>query len=466
MSPLIPALLAAALAAPAAAEGLPKIKFVKSGRSGVDAGDPGRAVSLLALQCARIRGRGPSEPCTEAELAGLSESDNRALRDAGEKYAHLKACEPAAFSPASDPDTGDSWIGEICGGAKYEIMTYEGRKTDPKSNSGLIRFMRESVLADCALYNAAVVFYAGLKEYDLQNRPVPFEASGASIEGTAGVNLAVRAGQAVRETLGREDPYLAMKVVALYGHDNKFNFLSVGGGDSGRSCQLKVLDAMKPNANSALYKDEAIGSPIGDSWKDAYRRLYDECKDAAVRRNAEGRETGRWLAEHELCGEYARAQTGYYHLNAAAYLQCACRARGRGLAAAAFNDLTEAWQRDAYMGKIAEYKVNAIDKVIQAALKGGHTPALRLLSYGFPAEFKDGMKPAEVDALPWESWCADPARFAPGTCGPDHVRFAKAAMKLFVFEVSYRVHLHHLGILAGDAYCRSGASLSHPRCGG
>jgi hypothetical protein len=225
-----------------------------------------------------------------------------------------------------------------------------------------------------------------------------------------------------------------------------------------------VLDALKPNANSALYMNEAIGSPVGSTWIDAYSKFYAECRESATSRDDKGKETGHWVTERELCGEYTMAQTGYYHLNAAAYLQCACKARGKSFVAAVINDMTEGWQRDIYMGAIADYKINAIDKVIKKAMEGGHTPATRLLSLGFPSKVTKGMKPGQVDGLPWEQWCADTANFAAGTCGPDHIRFAKAAMKLFVFEINYRLHLHHLGILAGNAYCGSGANLDHKRC--
>ena len=168
------------------------------------------------------------------------------------------ACDGTiSFNVATNPDcNSETWT---CTGAMYDRLVYGGGATSGRANAGIIKYMRASLMGDAALYGSAFRFYEKMKtEVDLGGgAPPPGDGAGAGIGRPASKNLFQMAKDAVKEITKKDDAYLAMKVLIVYGHDNMNNNLSAG--DAKKACQSVLLDTIKPEVNSNLYLNNAIG---------------------------------------------------------------------------------------------------------------------------------------------------------------------------------------------------------------
>ena len=356
------------------------------------------AAQLLEKQGEKIRAEYPEgSPVRERQLA-----------DVNQRMDHLGSCRWGPWSQDSNPDASLGVESMIGVGAMNAIMNYGSGKTDRTANSGMIRYMADSLAADCSLYRAAFLFYKDLKEVDLLQRAAPGSAAGADIGSRAGVDLLALSKRAVARVLYGGNNYLALKVLALYGHDNRFNYLTPQAGAKAEYCQIAALDALKPNANSTLYLNGALGKSYSADTVRRAAEMQKECADAA-----QGRPV-----EREMCGEYTRYQADYYHVAASAFLHCAAKAHAIPVG----QDL----QRAAYLAKIREYKLARFDEEVGMGLKeSGHTRAALELT------------------------------------APGDVRLAKAILARYKFDIEFRQMQHRLGMEIADENC-AGASPAHP----
>jgi hypothetical protein len=446
------ALVALLLAVSASAQPMPHYKFSKSDGGADDTGPRDAAKDVVKEQGDFL----------SAKYGGADKVPAARTKELQERSDGLDGCAAVAADPKDNPDCGSSaWT---CTGAMYDTMTFGKGNTDRSANAGLIRYARQSVMGDPVLYHSAFLFYKSLKEKaDLSDgAPAPGAGEGASIDRMAATDLFKKALAAAKEASGKADPYLAMKTLVLFGHDNRFNYLSVG--DKSNACPLKVLDAMKPNANSNLYLNNAIGMEYYSDDVEAAKRIHRECKEAASKRTV----------ENDMCGEYSDYQADYYHVIVSAFLHCHCLAQGSSV----IDDMAGGLQKDGYLFMVAKYKIDRFREELDAALKNsGHTPAVALLDAAFKSKFGLGangwdvtcssakastcLEKQNVDAWPWKTWCSDPSM--QGACRDEDITVAKALAKRFVFEVNFRVSQHFQGIMAAGAYCR-GSSLEHGAC--
>jgi hypothetical protein len=418
------------------------VVFSKSSVSGGDA-EKGAARDVVNQQGQKI---------AAAVKAGAPLVGNPG-KDASERLSAIDSCDPQSADIGADPDAGGSIT---CGGDMYDVMTSGGGGTDRTANSGIIRYNRQSVLAREALYQSAFLFYRDLKQLDLSSRGAPGDPSGAGIEAKSSRNLLQLARESVKKATGKDDALLAMKVLALYGHDNRFNFLSTGGGSNSNSCRLKLLDAMKPNANSSLYLNGALGR---EYWED------DVARAAAVDKECRAAAAGLSAVERDMCGEYTSYQADYYHVVTSAFLNCRCLARGNSVV----QDMTGGLQRNAYLWMAAKYKSDRFDEEIKAGLKSaGHTPAVDLLAKAWSEKggldmtgsWKltcDSAKASvcvdrlQMDSWGWKGWCSNISG-----CSDAHVSAAKALIARYAFEINFRVDQHFMGVQVATFDLRCG----------
>lgn len=425
---------------------LDKTKFDQSAGS-VFGSDQKSAGAALDDQ-ARVIGGSSLSPAAQASQ----------MKDVDGRRANIGSCDATTpFNAAGNPDTGSSWT---CTGDMYEVMTYGAGNTSRKSNAGMIAYLRKSLLSDCAFYSAAFNFYSDLKRKgDLAGGRTPGAGDGASID-LKGINLWPMAKKAVVNAIGVEDPYLAMKVLILYGHDNRFNFVSTGGGSN--ACQVVLPDTIKPNANSFLYLNGSIGHEYFSDDVDRAKSIFASCKSAAAA--ADG--------DPENCGEYTQYQADYYHVITSAFLHCRCLAGGQSI----IDKMSDGLQRNAYLWMVSKYKHERFAEEVKKGV-ASKKPAMLVLQKAWDDKFGtsttqewkvacDSTKAsscldrAAVDSWPWQAWCDSVSG-----CKPTDIAYAKALAKLYVFEINFRINQHFQGImLAKFSFGCDKASVKHQMC--
>jgi hypothetical protein len=113
--------------------------------------------------------------------------------------------------------------------------------------------------------------------------------------------------------------YLALKILALYGHDNMANTLR----DVSFDCRARIMDAIRPmSSTSQLYHSGAIGSITYSS--DQINRgntVASECQSAYTALARDNSTMAREL--NYMCNDgYERYQSDYYHVLASAFISC------------------------------------------------------------------------------------------------------------------------------------------------
>lgn len=337
-----------------------------------------------------------------------------------------------------------------------DVLLHSGRVTDAEGNWGIISYMRQSLLSDDAFFEASYRFYKELrqKEGDLDApAAIDDKAPGDVLE------AALRA--------AKGDRYLALKVLALYGHDNVKHALGALDRTSAESdCRFQILDKLQPRKGSSLYRSGGIPALAYTSAQvDRGKQVAENCKK-------EG-----WMGlVGLLCNDSTpRYQADYYHVVTAAFLGCRRAIQEREAAQGSRSSLVTVMSAGvdaAYLRLVAQYKIDRFREVVESKQEGARNSKavpsevrqmLELVREGLE-RLAAGTKPA----LPaYDSWQVDfaghvpmPHRYRPPRKAYDD---AKAILDRYEFEIGFRVAQHEMGLRFGKSYCAEAPALV-PAC--
>lgn len=373
---------------------------------------------------------------------------NQALHLNEEVTHALQNCVQSQNSRPSNPDAPIAIhvISPDLEGVR-EVVMHNAERTDRVANSGIIAYMRDSVLADDNFFDSAVRFYTALRTADVA-RHATFDLSPMQNEATFDVwEMAMNATQ--------RDPYMALRVLALYGHDNQNQMLGTLG-LSGQDCRVALLDAIMPLYNSNLY---LRGAMAGQGY--SANTISEGLAVGAACRALQNR------ALRMLCNDNrADYQGDYYHVIAGAFLGCRGRIRSAQYQGASPLIHYGAGNLNGqYLNRVAQYKIARFNEELDELAQTHHEyrDMIRIMRHRLnEADFRNPESPllpplATLRSGFWGSLLNSNINEA------DYAQMV-TILRRYRFEINFRVRQHALGMSFGQAHCEGRAQLS-PVCG-
>ncbi len=335
---------------------------------------------------------------------------------AGSPPDFAKSCLAPSRIQSPDQSASFTEIDRNFAGA-VQVMQYKGATTDRSANFGAIAFFTDSVENDNAFFERAFRFYSELKKIDQED----VEHLGA-IDETAKLDV-----YALALKHSNNNPYIALKLLAVYGHDN------IGTALYPQGCRSTHLNTVGPLLNSQLYKPGSLsgiqyptpwvekGLEIGkncnaiDEVKLIYRRLCDDNQD--------------------------KYQADYYHVIASAFLACRNRVvKNKIPSLVALDFLTDKAFYFFETQKVKEYKIERFREEVTMGVSDSSSPMFRGLNKGLDniAEGKSEILPADEIAL----------------LDANDQAALKAILARYKFEVDFRQEQHRMGLAFGAKACK------------
>ncbi|MGK5088227.1 hypothetical protein WDW86_11770, partial [Bdellovibrionota bacterium FG-2] len=347
-----------------------------------------------------------------------------------------KNCLAAARTPGPDQSASYNVMDRHYAGA-LEVMEYKGSKTDRKSNHGAIGYFSDSVENNDAFFAKSYGFFAELQKIDEQQDSGP-----GAIEERARVDV-----YALAMKHSNNNPYIALKLLGTYGHDNMGNELAGGG------CRTKVINGFAPNLDSQLYKPASLN---GLSYPASTVK-----KGVEIGKACSAISGDKAALYKRLCNDgTSEYRADYYHVITSAFLACRNGVAKKMTSSMVSPDfLSQKAFEKMEVHKVKEYKISRFREEIRFASGDSEklnpnskesveskksetlSPAMaQALKVGFKNivdEMPEYLPRQEVDALSIEEFVA-----------------LKAILARYKFEIELRQEQHRMGLAFGAKACK------------
>lgn len=342
--------------------------------------------------------------------------------------------EPCLKAKQSDGaiERVESYASLSLGGASAieDVMFHGDKETNDDANHGALSYFSSSLDSDDLFFTASVRFLGELRQRDSMRHDSEYGMTPIQIQAEFDVfALAMRIAQA--------NPYMALKLMAVYGHDNMINSLAK---PSGNSCRNIFLDSLIPRQNSTLYLNGALG---GVTYAEKDVREGEKIAAACSGSNFS-------LLERQLCNDGRKTYQGdYYHVIMSAFLHCrrqiAENAAARASRVAVFSGslAPASTMIDAtYLARVRDYKISRFREAVSSfgTKAGNPTYLLNALNHGLRL-LERGIKLN----LPWK----DTTHLS-----RHELKVLNATLHRFEFEVDFRMRQHRLGMAYGKNACQ------------
>ncbi len=378
------------------------------------------------------------------------------------KY-NLHLVMDCSVSEVADPDAPAHGMATAPRLQAYrEVYEHNGRTTDRTSNHGIKSYMADSIASESSFFQAAFAFYSWLKKRDQEWRTLnENKLNDAMTVGPSPINV-LPSNQNIYEqalSFAGGNAYMAMKILALYGHDNMVNSLQ----DETNDCRARILDSVRPSSSSQLYHSGAIHAlPYSTAQIEQSTGVATACASANTALQASDRTLARELSF--LCNDgYSIYQADYYHVLASAFITCrgeiahnlrpSLPATMGGPASALLDDSASA----ARILAIRSYKIARFQEEIARAQIS--TSMRSYLRYAL-AKIAAGMEPMDT------AWVLFSA-----TLSINQANMLKAIVKRYQHEIQFRSYQNRIGAQFAVTNCRSlnqygvGAAETNPDSG-
>gem|GEM_PF-4091094 len=349
-----------------------------------------------------------------------------------------------------DPDVENQGADPLPRLSAYrQVYNHGNQTTDRHANNGIKSYMATSLVTEPAFFRASFAFYRWLREQD----ETWTAANKAKLEpwkdvGVSPIDVTPGTDQIWDKALSFSggNKYMAMKVMAVYGHDNMANTL----GEQTSDCRAQILDKIKPNAPSQLYQSPAIkGVGYSSDKVSEGNKIGSNCKTAV----ANLAKTNASLARitDTLCNDgYSSYQGDYYHVIASAFITCRGEIAANnksgaghllgGIVAAALDDSASA----ARISAIRTYKVSRFKEEINAA--------------NIPTTWKVFLKMTigkiAINVNPFDAaWLAFGLSLS-----SEEAKMVQAIVERYRFEINFRSYQNNLGSQFALSHC---SGLTH-----
>ena len=318
-----------------------------------------------------------------------------------------------------------------------DVVSHDGKKSNAGRNEGIASYMGHSLMASDKLFNAAFAFYSRIKERDSSDPKLM-----CGIQEVSSYDALAWAQEAAHG-----DAYLALKILAIYGHDNLQTQLAVDGQTGSLDCRLRVLDTVRPKLDSSLYCNGAMpATRYARADVDRGREIAAQCNGPTLTE-----------LEKRLCNDGLPSyQADYYHVIASSFLGCRQVIEEKMASEATLKTSAVGFvTQQAYPELARSYKLDRFKEEV-ATLRASTEPEakfLRPLLELALARIGSGTKPALPD-YGWYKYrmLADPDY---PTIGDTRLyEAARAIAARYEFEVGFRASQHRMGFNNGRALCK------------
>ncbi|MGK5082593.1 hypothetical protein WDW37_04745 [Bdellovibrionota bacterium FG-1] len=318
-----------------------------------------------------------------------------------------------------------------------DVTFYDDKDSDAGANNGVVAYMSDSVESDRILFEAAYRFYAKLKIADDHRKKHEYQMT--PIQEVAEFDVMK---MALQEAHG--DPYLATKVLAVFGHDNEANDFLHG------RCRSDLLTALKPADNSTLYLNGAIQELRYSAQDVAFgAKIARACEKMPF--SPDSYKSQIKIACNDNFGDY---QGDYYHVIMAAFLGCRRTIIDHATSPilSSLGPMTAVTDR-LYLRGVREYKTDRFDERVFLLEKlGGENAILpKILKIGL-----DRIRNRISPALPTRSQIVQKVHHP---CPTEVYTQAAAILQRWEFEVDFREKQHKMGMEYGRSLCEKQTSL-------
>lgn len=330
-----------------------------------------------------------------------------------------------------------------------DVVQHRGRSSNSDANNGIISYMSDSVASDEQFFMAAFRFYSELQNIDRELRrsgraPYLFH----HIQSRSPIDLF---SLAMRHA--HNDNYLALRIMALFGHDD------TRAGDDGaweaslrtttENCRMNILRSIAPRNQSVLYSPGSL-SGLGYS-ESQIRQAAQIARDCHRTRLA--LDESQTFSVGTLCNDdHINYLADYYHVITAAFLSCRMETLDRQYPDQTLLAPLRALRRPAYLQAVQIYKISrfrdAVAELIGRA-QSGHAPFRSINIVTYLNQVLAALTASRYSPLP------DP----PLLMSREERDFAQAVVRRYLFEIDFRLYQHDMGMRFGSMLCANRANL-------
>lgn len=329
-----------------------------------------------------------------------------------------------------------------------DVLFHNPKGTDSIANDGIVSYMGDSIEADDDFFSAAFGFYDELRELDIKERKFvissnqsiyqkSYAGNGNELYEMVPIEKAGKDLYSIALKHAKNDPYMALRIMSVYGHDNFNNGL-------GARCRGIILNRIKPYSDSLLYLNKAIPK-ISYTEKEVKEGL-EIAKDC----NA----SSMTLLERIFCNDgLTFYQADYYHVVVSSFLGCRQeraqkRDRNSKIVSVVFSSYADA----EYLEQVRKYKIDRFKEKTsdKESIKSNFQVEDSFFSSNYYKLLLEALNRLEKKSSP----ILDPRNEMPKDITDRDYRALQAITHRWEFEVNFRVNQHKRGMEFGHEACK------------
>lgn len=370
------------------------------------------------------------------------------------EYLNFKCAQEKKMA-ITDPDKSHSenLIVETIRGMS-DVVLHDGKTTNREANYGIISYMEESLLTNDNFFKAAYLFLKKLQGIDTEMMGSLFCEKINTQSKIDTLSWALEAANG--------NQYLALKVLALFGHDNTANSLRTykySENDSAK-CRFTVLNKLIPLSFSNLYCHNSIkGMQYSKEKIDQALKIAQNCsKDFLL------------SEEKDLCNDNQNDyQSDFYHVITSSFLGCRRSIKEKNTKNSHLLTKSVAKISDyAYLQLVKHYKIERFkEEILKLEKKCSEQiqkqnndckslkETLEIVKMGLEKMELNNVSvlPSQIE-ISFQNFLISGIPFKKRTYNQRSYKAAQAILERYQFEINFRMAQHKMGLDFSRNFCK------------